>query len=108
MNKSITSQIEDMERQNEMLKSYRKLLDKAVLLEIGMTLKEVEKMRIEKEKFSTPKITVFDNKIREFFDLKTEQDMKDFIHIICTDSSKKYFEKKRTDSIDNLLDDEQG
>lgn len=91
--KSISEQIEEMQKANERLKEYEKLFDKACQINFGSSAKTVEK----KMQNSMEPRTNFENKIRTFFGLKTEQDLKEFVRIMCTESTLNFYRKKRED-----------
>lgn len=89
--KSITDQIVEMQEDNQKLNAYEKLLDKAIQIRFGITPKAFKKLILKKdESFSD-----FETAIYEFFDLKTEEDKKEFISLICTESSKNYYSCKK-------------
>lgn len=106
--KSITDQILEIQAENDLLKEYRKLLDKALKIEYGKGLKDIEKSLSEEIKKADPLTSDFDKKITSFFGLKTDEDMADFLHTICTESVRKYFTENRADNGENVAADEQG
>lgn len=87
MAKSISEQIEDLQQENEHLKEFEKLFEKALKMEFGMSRKAIEK------KLSNS--SDFERKICDFFSLKTDQDKKDFLIVMCSDSSLRFFTGKR-------------
>ena len=87
MAKSISEQIEDLQQENEHLKEFEKLFEKALKMEFGMIRKAIEK------KLSNS--SDFERKICDFFSLKTDQDKKDFLIVMCSDSSLRFFTGKR-------------
>ena len=87
MSKTITEQIADLERENQSLKEFQKLFDKAVKLEFGIDTKKLHKI-IENDAENHGN---FEKKIATFFGLKTDADFAKFVEIFCTDSSLNYY-----------------
>ncbi len=88
--KTITDQIQELEEENGRLKDYQKLADKVVKMELGMSAKEAKRVISEKKKTS-----VFEGKIKDFFDLKSDHDTNAFLACFLTDSMRNHYEKMR-------------
>lgn len=89
--KTITQQIEDLQQENERLKEFDKLFEKAVKIEFDCDRKSIHKMMQN----STHSQNEFEKKIINYFDLKTSDDMEKFITIICSESTLKYVNSKK-------------
>ncbi len=90
MSKSITEQIADLQSENERLKELQKLFDKAVKNEFGEDVKSLHKLLESRD--DSP---AFSTKLRSYFNLKTQQDLDDFLSVFCTNNSLEYFKKNR-------------
>lgn len=90
--KSIAEQITEIQEANQKLSAYEKLLDKAIQIRFGQTSKAIKKLLLKKEESHSD----FETTICKFFLLKTEEDKKEFISLMCTESSKNYYNCKRT------------
>ncbi len=93
--KSITEQIEDLQAENERLKEYEKLCKKAVKTVLKINPKMIEKM----SKKSDEKHSEFENKICLYFNLYSTAEKEEFLSIMCTDSSLRYFNSKRKNPV---------
>ena len=91
--KTITQQIEDLQHENERLKEFDKLIEKAVKIEFGCDRKSIHKMMQNSTHFQNE----FEKKIINYFDLKSSDDMEKFLSIICSESTLKYVNTKRAD-----------
>ena len=98
--KSLTEQIEEMQEANKALAEYEKLFDKACQINFSCSSKSIKKILINKEE----PCSNFQTKICSFFNLETENDMAEFIAIMCTENSRNYFFSKR----EKAADTEQG
>lgn len=87
MSKTITEQIADLERENQSLKEFQKLFDKAVKLEFGIDTKKLHKIIKNDEENHVD----FAKKIASYFSLKNDADFAKFVEIFCTDSSLNYY-----------------
>ena len=88
--KSIAEQITEIQEANQKLSAYEKLLDKAIQIRFGQTSKAIKKLLLKKESHSD-----FETTICKFFLLKTDEDKKEFISLMCTESSKNYYSCKK-------------
>ena len=88
--KSLAAQIEEIEGAREKLLDYEKLFNKACQLNFGCSSKKIAKI-LER---STDSETFFESKIRNFFDLKTENDICNFISIMCTENTLNYYKNR--------------
>ena len=88
--KSITEQIEEMQNANKLLNYYEKLFDKACQLNFGCSSKAIKKSLLNSEE----PCSSFETKMRSFFGLKTDRDMKDFIRIMCTETTLNFYRNK--------------
>ena len=91
MPKSITDQILELQAENERLKELRKISDKIIKAEFGIDAKKIHKTLESYDAVSLD----FSNKIKHFFDLKTEQDIADFVAVFCSSNSLDYFKNHR-------------
>lgn len=83
MSKTITEQIIALQSENERLKEFQKLFDKAVRIEFGIDTKKLHKM-IENQ-------SDFEKKITSYFGLKSDADFNKFLDIFCTESNLAFF-----------------
>lgn len=90
MAKSITEQIEQLQAENNRLREFEKLFEKALKKEFGIGKKEIEKKISAIEKPSN-----FENQLCDYFGLISEHDKSDFLSIMCSESSLKFFLGKR-------------
>lgn len=88
---SLTEQLEELQNAADQLGEYQKLFDKACQINFGMSAKAIEKMTAS----VTENTSDFEKKICNYFGLRTASDKKDFISIMCSESSKKFFNSKR-------------
>ena len=91
MSKSITEQIEDLQKENKRLQGYEKIFEKALKNKFGIGHKTIRKNFAE----TVERTQDFEHKICSFFDLKTEDDKAAFIAAICSDTSLRFFYGKR-------------
>ena len=91
MPKSITDQILELQAENERLRELRKISDKIIKAEFGIDAKKIHKALESYDAVSLD----FANKIKHFFDLRTEQDIADFIAVFCSSNSFDYFNNHR-------------
>lgn len=91
MAKSITEQIEDLQHENERLREFEKLFEKALKNEFGIGKKSIVKLIKNPEKNTSD----FESKICDFFGLTTPEDKSAFLSIMCSDSSLRFFNGKR-------------
>ena len=101
----IKDEIEELEKENELLQEYRKLLEKALKLEVGAGLKEIKKLVQNQDENSTKKqmetitesepkkVSAFESNLCEYFSLYNEEDKKKFVDVMCSPSCMKYFVK---------------
>lgn len=88
---SLTEQLEELQNAADQLGEYQKLFDKACQINFGMSAKSIEKLTAS----SAENLSEFEKKICNYFGLKTATDKKDFVSIMCSESSKKFFKSKR-------------
>ncbi len=88
---SLTEQLEELQNAADQLGEYQKLFDKACQINFGMSAKSIQKMT----EGGSENCSDFEKKICNFFGLKTATDKKDFLSIMCSESSKKFFNSKR-------------
>lgn len=91
MAKSITEQIEDLQQENERLREYEKLFEKALKNEFGIGRKSIHKKLAETDEKSSG----FEGRICSFFGLTSDADKDEFLSIMCSDSSLRFFYGKR-------------
>ena len=87
MSKTITEQIADLEQENQKLREFQKLFDKAVKLEFGISTKQLHNL-IETQ---TDFITVFVSKLASYFNLETSEDLDKFIEIFCNEPTLNHY-----------------
>ena len=95
MSKSITEQIQELQIENERLKELKKISDKIIKAEFSIEAKKIHKILDTYDAISLD----FANEIKKFFDLKTEQDIADFIAVFCASNSLDYFQNHREKSV---------
>jgi hypothetical protein len=88
---SLTEQLEELQNAADQLTEYQKLFDKACQINFGMSAKAIKKMT----ESGAENYSEFEKKICNYFGLKTATDKKDFLSIMCSESSKKFFNSKR-------------
>lgn len=93
--KSISEQIEEMQNANQRLKEYEKIFDKLCQINFGCTAKTIHKSLFHSKDSSSN----FEDKIRSYFDLKTEQNMDDFIRIMCTDNTLHFYRNRHKEEV---------
>lgn len=91
MSKNITEQIENLQHENERLKELDKLFEKAVKNYLGLDRKTIQKKLNSDAKSGSE----FEAKIANYFNLKTPAEMEEFLSVICSKSTLKYFNSKR-------------
>lgn len=91
--KTISQQIEDLQQENERLKEYDKLFEKAIKKEFGCDRKTIHKAIKNNNQFQSE----FEQKIINYFGLKSSDNMDEFLSIICSESTLKYVNSKKTD-----------
>lgn len=89
--KTIAEQIEEMQEANKKLADYEKIFDKLCQINFGISAKSIQKMA----EGHSENCSDFERKICNFFGLKTTTDKQDFLSIMCSESSKKFFNSKR-------------
>lgn len=89
--KTITEQIEEMQEANKKLSDYEKIFDKLCQINFGISAKSIQKMTEE----HSENCSDFEKKICNYFGLKTSADKNSFLSIMCSDSSKNFFNSKR-------------
>ena len=89
--KTITEQIEEMQEANKKLADYEKIFDKLCQINFGISAKSIQKMTEEHNENCSD----FEKKICNYFCLKTSADKNSFLSIMCSDSSKNFFNSKR-------------
>ncbi len=88
---TLTEQLEELQNAADRLGEYQKLFDKACQINFGMSARDVEKLTASDALTSTD----FERKICNYFGLKTAADKMDFVAIMCSESSRKFFNSKR-------------
>lgn len=88
---SLTDQIKELQEENEHLKEYEKLFEKALKTEFGMGRKTIQKKLAE----NGEKPSDFERKICAFFGLETSEDKAAFLSVMCNDSSLRFFNAKK-------------
>lgn len=97
MSKNLMSEIEQLQKENERLKEYQKAIDKILKIEFGRSRNEILDL-VKKSDSSSATMSDFEKKIRQYFGLKTGNDMADFLRIMCNENNKNFFAKKRTEN----------
>lgn len=92
MTKTLAVKIETLQIENERLKKYRKVIEKAVKTEFDMDLKTLHKI-VDLSEINNN----FIQRISDYFQLKTTDDYSDFLAIFCTEKVKNFFEGNRTE-----------
>ena len=90
MTKSISEQIDELQLENSRLKELDKLFEKALKKEFGYG-----KIAIHSALENAEKNSSFIREISSTFHLKNSTDFDDFVRIMCTENSVKYFESHR-------------
>ena len=90
MAKTILEQIEDLQRENERLKDYEKMVDMMSKVEFGLSRNDIKKI-IDKPVNSVSK---FESKICKFFGLYTDADKANFVSAMCCDHGLNFFKKR--------------
>lgn len=93
MSKSITEQIADLQNENNRLKELDKLFEKAIKSEFECDRKTIHKAIKNSNQFQSE----FEQKIINYFGLKSSDNMDEFLSIICSESTLKYVNSKKTD-----------
>ena len=83
---SLATQLADLQVKEDRLAEYEKLLSKAIQIRYGIDPKSLEKMLK-----NAYEINAFLS-IKDYFNLKTEEDYRFFLEIMCNDRSLKYFQ----------------
>lgn len=91
MAKTIAEQINDLQTENSHLKELEKFFDKAIKNEFHMDKKSIHKLLKNWENTND-----YFKKICDYFDLKSNSDIKEFISIMCNEHNLNYFNSKRT------------
>lgn len=91
MAKTITEQIEDLEKENESLQKLKKAVERLTKEAFGMTPDDITKMI----KGNDPEAKHFVEKLRKYFHLETSDDLHDFLAVMCSESSRNFFENHR-------------
>lgn len=86
---NIAEEIAKLEKENERIKEYQKLLDKALKIELGIGLKEVEKLIKNQAKNPSD----FEEAIADYFDLVTENDKAQFLRVMLSSTSLDFYRK---------------
>lgn len=108
MNNRLTDQIAAIQAENNKLKDYQKLLDKAMKIDLGIGRSDVLKMVANQTKKTSNSISDFEKKINSYFDIKTVHEKEDFLNIICSDAVLDFYRKNLEKSDENVADEEQG
>ena len=108
MHHNLTDQIAAIQAENNKLKDFQKLLDKAMKIDLGLGRSEVLKMVTTQTKKTSNSISDFEKKLRNYFDLKTSHEIEDFLDIICSDAVLDFYRKNLEKSGENMTDEEQG
>lgn len=88
---TLQDQIAAMETRCRKLEELQKLFDKAVKNEFGIEPKKLHQIINNTQ----PSISNFDQKIRSFYHLNSNDDLADFIRIFCSKSCLDYYQKSR-------------
>lgn len=91
MAKTITEQINDLQKENNRLKELDKLFDKAVKNEFNMDKKIIHNLL---DNWEGP--NEYFAKICDYFELESTAEMREFVSIICCEHVKNYLTAKRT------------
>lgn len=89
---TLQDQIAAMEARCRKLEELQKLFDKAVKNEFGIEAKKLHQIINNTQ----PSISNFDQKIRSFYHLNSNDDLADFIRIFCSKSFLDYYQKNRS------------
>lgn len=92
--KTITEQIHDLEQENLRLKNYEKLFEKALKNEFNMSKKSIIKS------------LNFQEKIMQFFELKTTHDLENFQKFLFTEIIFNQYKKYPLDTINLSRDND--
>ncbi len=99
MSMSITAELQKIESENEALKSkvkdYKKLLDKALKIELGLGIADLEKRLKTNEKNDHEPPGRLEQILKEKYAIKTLEDQEQFLQIICSKSVMDFYEKHR-------------
>ena len=88
--KSFAEQIEELQIASERVVEYDKLFSKMCQINFNCTAKNISKM-LEN---SNANCSQFETKIREFYNLKSDKDLEDFLTIFCTETSRNFYKNK--------------
>ena len=88
--KSFAEQIEELQIASERVVEYDKLFSKTCQSNFNRTAKNITKM-LEN---SNATCSQFETKIREFYNLKSDKDLEDFLTIFCTETSRNFYKNK--------------
>lgn len=88
---TLQDQIAAMEARCSQLEELQKLFEKAVKNEFGIETQKIHQIINS----SQPSISHFDQKIRSFYRLNSNDDLADFIRIFCSESCLNYYKKTR-------------
>ena len=85
----------NLQKENEKIRAYQKILDKFLMIEFGLTRNEILK-HLTRCESSLTTVSEFEKKIRQYFGLKTDRDRAGFLNTMCNENSKNFFAKNRT------------
>lgn len=88
---TLSQLISELQSENERLKELEKLFEKAIKIRFGKSSKEIEKSLRNSNKSEF----LLEQKIIEFFDIKTESDLEAFKAVFFTEKSKAFFISQR-------------
>lgn len=89
--KSFAEQIEELQATSEKVVGYEKLFSKACEMNFGCNAKTIQKILNNSEE----PCSNFETKMRNFFGLKNDNDMADFIAIMCTEHNRNLFKNNK-------------
>lgn len=89
---TLQDQIAAMETRCRKLEKLQKLFEKAIKNEFGIEAPKIHRLIITN---TQPSISNFDQKIRSFYHLNSNDDLADFIRIFCSKSCLDYYQKTR-------------
>lgn len=90
-NKSLSEQLTELQQTASLANEYQKLFDKACQINFHMSAKELKKRLSEKPHSGSD----FEHQLCSYFDLQSSPDREEFLSIMCSDSSKNYFQSRR-------------
>lgn len=89
--KTLSEQLEELQVAADQLGEYQKLFDKACQLNFNLSAKAIKKMTEN----GANNCSDFEQKLCNYFGLKSTSDKEAFLSIMCSDSSLKFFNSKR-------------